>query len=270
VDPALAAASGVLRDAVGAIHNLQHLLGSSKVGPKALLRVIPDVRSSCRPAMLAASELARSAVRVSGDSSSIAELGELLTARLGELEAALVSAKKFGAAERLAVESAVARAVRDLDAGLELADVLVEASAAAGVTLDASDVLRECTARADTGSGRGRKAVMTIGSCDDGVLVEANPRLAVRLLAFAVALVTGPNDAARVTLRRGSPGCVFGVSAVPLPGKGEPKGIVMLVPPVIGLSARVVAGAARVARATVSLDNDGRSASLALPLSPGE
>ncbi len=35
VDPRLASASGVMRDTLGAIHNLQHLLGSVRVGPKA-------------------------------------------------------------------------------------------------------------------------------------------------------------------------------------------------------------------------------------------
>lgn len=204
-----------------------------------------------------------------------------MTERLRELEGALDAAKKFGAAERLSVENAIARTVRDLDAGLELADLLVEASAAAGVTLDASDVVRECATRGDTGSGRGRKVFITVGPSEPGALIEANPRFAVRLLAFLVALVTGPEEIAKVTVRKLPSGCSFDVSVAAPPERkaqdprsarstSDASAISVVVPPVIDLSARVVAGAARIARATVTLNNDRRSASLLLPFAHGE
>src|SRR5689334_20279522 len=105
VDPRLASASGVMRDTVGAIHNLQHLLGSVKVGPKALARVVPDVHASCAPMITAARDLVEATKVGALSATSAPELAALVTERMHELERALdrVNASAFGAADRLAL-----------------------------------------------------------------------------------------------------------------------------------------------------------------------
>ena len=62
-----------MRDTVGGIHNLQHLLGSVKVGPKALARVIPFVHASCAPLIASAGELPRDASSRLGAAESFSE-----------------------------------------------------------------------------------------------------------------------------------------------------------------------------------------------------
>src|SRR4051812_6692903 len=46
---ALVEANGVVRDVVAAIHNLEHLLRSPRVGPRALANVIPDLKGLSDP-----------------------------------------------------------------------------------------------------------------------------------------------------------------------------------------------------------------------------
>lgn len=256
VDPGLTAASGVLRDAVGAIHNLQHLLGSQKVGPKALAQVTPDVRAACGPAVSAAEELVKAAHGAGGASGSVTKLGFLFASRMQTLEYTLMTAKRFGATERLALEQSLAHFVRDLDGGLELSDLFVEASATAGVSLDLMDVIRESAARSDTTSGRGRKVSVTVVPPAAPVLIRANPRFAVRLLAFAVASVVGRGTTARATLSADGHGGLIVVDA-----HGEAEGAVsMVVPQVIDLTRPFVRDVAELTGARFVVEPDARAA----------
>src|SRR3954471_18990051 len=93
VDPRLAATSGMMRDTVGGIHNLQHLLSSVKVGPKALARVIPFVHASCAPLIASAGDLPQDASARLGSSASFEALSELVTRRMRELERVLDEAR---------------------------------------------------------------------------------------------------------------------------------------------------------------------------------
>src|SRR5438105_2999359 len=129
VDPRLAATSGVVRDTVGGIHNLQHLLGSVKVGPKALARVIPFVHASCAPLIASAGDLPRDASVRLGKAESFEELSELVTRRMRELETVLgeTRGEALRASDRLKLEAALSSSVRDLDGALELIELMVEA-----------------------------------------------------------------------------------------------------------------------------------------------
>lgn len=265
VDPRLAAASGVLRDTVGAIHNLQHLLSSPKVGPKALARVIPDLRTACGPARSAAEEL----VEASGGAAaplSIRELGELLSRRMADLAVALDAAKRLRASERLTLEQAMAGAVRDLDGALELVDLLVEASAPSGVSLDATDVIRESAARPDTGSGRGRKVTLEFRGAPEPILVRVNPRLAMRLFTVAVALVTRREGSAVVTLTSDARECRMEIAA----GPAARETFIVSVPPLIPLSGRFAEDTAESVSARLELPPGELRAMLAFPLEPPE
>lgn len=265
MDPRLTAASGVLRDAVGAIHNLQHLLGSTKVGPRALSRVIPDVRSACRPAMAAAEELVK-VVQENQPREPVAELGRIITSRMADLEQALATAKRFTAVERLTLEQAVQQSVRDLDGALELVDLLVESSATSWVSLDATDVIRESAARMDTGSGRGRKIKVRFVSHGDPMLIRANPRVAVRLFAFVAGLATRKENGARVSASSEHGRCRLDV----IPEREDGDGFAVLVPPLIALTEPFVQEVAKIVGADVNLSVDGRSASLTFPLAAAD
>jgi hypothetical protein len=274
VDPRLAAASGVMRDTIGAIHNLQHLLGSVRVGPKALARVVPDVHASCRPMILAAREMIEAA---SGGllGGPVGELGELVAGRMGELENTLgqMSRSAFRASDRLSLETALTAVVRDLDGALELVELMVEASATSRVPVAVSDVIRESANRIDTGSGRGRRLKVTFAAPGSAALVRVNPRLALRLFAFAVALPSGKDG---VVVRTEISGGVCNLRISPrvsgdtIPPRDGGGTVLVAVPPLIDLSRLCACEVARVTGSTLEASSAERTSVLSLPLDPGE
>jgi hypothetical protein len=267
VDPRLAAASGVMRDTLGAIHNLQHLLGSVRVGPKGLSRVIPDVHASCAPMIGAAHELvAGVSARLPSVESAVA-LGELVIRRMQELEASLDHAKKsaFRASDRLHLETDIAGAVRDLDGALELVELLVEASASGSVPVDVTDVIRETAVRADAGSGRRRIQVAFLNPAEP-IAVRVNPRLALRLVALGVALSATRDGGVHVGIEPGGIACRLALAATPLETNGiSSHGIVVSMPPLIDLTERCAADVARASGASFERGPRDRTAIVTFP-----
>jgi hypothetical protein len=225
-----------MRDTVGALHNFQHLLASVRVGPKALARVIPDVRAASGPMIAASEDLVLGAAARPG-AAAMAELGKLVSLRTCELEAALGGAAQgsLGASDRLRLEAAVTRAVRDLDGALELVELMVEASAHGRVPVDVMDVIRESGVRPDTGSGRGRRIHLAFTAPREPLAVNVNPRVALRLTAFAASIAAGGGEGAEVQLSADRSSCRLRFT--PSAGTG---GMLVAIPPLIQLSARCV------------------------------
>jgi hypothetical protein len=235
-----------MRDTVGAIHNLQHLLGSVKVGPKALSRVLPDVHASCNPMIDAVKDLvAASRVRAEGVPSST-ELASLVVTRMEELEQALnqATAGALRASDRLNLESAVNRVVKDLDGALELVELVVEASATGRVPVDVTDVVRESANRPDTGSGRGRRVRVSFTVPPAPILVRVNPRLALRLFAFAVA-AAGGKDVVHAAISLDGDKCYMRVEPATAGAPAAKDAVIVPAPPLIDLSLRCASEVAR-------------------------
>lgn len=255
-----------MRDTVGAIHNLQHLLGSVRVGPKALARVVPDMHASCGPMIVAARDMIDAtrggALGISGQ-----QLGALVVGRMGELEGTLgrVSESAFRASDRLSLERALISVVRDLDGALELVELMVEASATGRVPVAVTDVIRESANRFDTGSGRGRRLRVTFSTPGSAVLVRVNPRLALRLFAFAVALAAG-KDGVHVRGEFEDGACMLRVSS---PSTGG-EAVLVAIPPLIELSRFCAREVAAASGALLDATPGERAAVLTLPLDPGE
>jgi hypothetical protein len=266
LDPRLVAASGVMRDTVGALHNFQHLLGSVRVGPKALARVVPDVRASAGPMIAAARELVLGA-RALGGAPSMAELGQLVIVRMTELEKALSDAARSSlrASDRLRLEAIVTSAVRDLDGALELVELMVEASASGSVPVDVMDVIRESGVRPDTGSGRGRRIHLVVTPLPGPVAVRVNPRVALRLAAFAAAIVAGGGDGVRVEIRADAASCHLAFAPSAASG-----GFLVAVPPLIDLSERAVREVAAGSGAGIERAGGGPEAILTFPVAAHE
>ncbi|HVU06125.1 MAG TPA: hypothetical protein VHE30_30450 [Polyangiaceae bacterium] len=265
VDPRLAAASGVMRDTVGAIHNLQHLLGSVKVGPKALARVVPDVQASSGPMIVAADEMHRAAESGALGSTSARELSELVKSRMEDISRALtkIALSAFRASDRLTLEQALAPVVRDLDGALELVELFTESTATGRVPVALSDVIRESASRPDTSSGRGRRVRVTT-SADGGTLVRVNPRLALRLFSFAVAL--GPHKDG-VHAEAGISG---GAATLTLSPPSQPgPSLLVATPALIDLSRKCASEVAVLSGASLAAEG-GRAIVLSLPLDPGD
>jgi len=203
-----------MRDTVGGIHNLQHLLGSVKVGPKALARVIPFVHASCAPLIAAAEDLPRDASARLGSAESFDALSKLVTRRMRELEHVLgeTRGEALRASDRLRLEAAISSTVKDLDGALELIELMVEATATGRVPVDVTDVIRESTVRQDTGSGRGRRVDLSFEEPLTPVAVLVNPRLALRLVGFAAAIATGREGGVHVQVTTDESSCRLAIA----------------------------------------------------------
>jgi hypothetical protein len=256
-----------MRDTVGAIHNLSHLLGSVRVGPKALARVIPDVHASCAPMIAAAGELLRATKGGPLGTAAVSELEELIVARMRELERALGRAKRTGlrASERLSLETALSSIIRDLDGALGLLELLVEASATGSVPVDVVDVIRESAARMDVAS-RNRKLTVSFTVPAEPVSVKVNPRLAMRLFAYAAALSAGPgaNVRADIEARAGHVRLSFAA------GPAGSETVALAIPALIPLSAKCAAELARTGGAVLEPDERGSGFRLTLPLAAAD
>ena len=184
-----------------------------------------------------------------------------------ELEGTLgrVSESAFRANDRLSLEKALISVVRDLDGALELVELMVEASATGRVPVAVTDVIRESANRFDTGSGRGRRLRVTFSTPGSPVLVRVNPRLALRLFAFAVALAAG-KDGVHVRGEFEDGACMLRVSS---PSTGG-EAVLVAIPPLIELSRFCAREVAAASGALLDATPGERAAVLTLPLDPGE
>src|SRR5260221_7350975 len=261
VDPRLAAISGVMRDTVGGIHNLQHLLGSVRVGPKGLAGVIPFVHASCGPMIDSEGGLARGA---GGGTESATKLSELVTNRMRELQAVLGKAggEALRASDRLHLEAALLETVRDLDGALELIELMVEASATGSVPVDVTDVIRESTVRLDTGSGRGRRVDLTFAPPKEPISLLVNPRLALRLVGFAAAIAADRGAGVHVDVASDGKSCRLRIASP----AGSGKALAIAIPPLIELSERCADEVARAADPTFAATPGERGAVVTFPV----
>lgn len=261
VDPRLASASGVMRDTLGAIHNLVHLLGSVRVGPKGLARVIPDVQASCSQMVAAIREVVSTTEGAALGSKAVADTGQIVVARMKELERALGQAKKSSlrAADRLALERLVRTIALDLDGALELVELLTEASATGSVPVDVTDVIRESAVRVNQGTGRARRLSVTFEAATPPAIAKMNPRLAMRLFAFGAALAADGARGVHVAIAATEESCTLTIA----PPAGGGAVTVVAAPPLIAPSADCVAAVAKAVGARLELRE--RSATLTLP-----
>jgi hypothetical protein len=154
-------ARGSFRDALGALGNLAQLVGSVKVGSKAISGVLPDVLASCGSMREAASQLFAAlegwpSVRPARD-----ELALFVAARIDELERELhvFVNESLRTAERLDLDRLLGRISRELDAAYALMDLLEVAAHEPRVILNVPELLRRRLS--DPPSGRRPQRLFT-------------------------------------------------------------------------------------------------------------
>lgn len=182
----LAAARGNLRDALGSVSNLVRVLHSLRVGPRSIEGVLPEVRDS-GAAIEANARIVLDAVATRlACRAAVDELLAWIVPRTSELERTLVAAlgRPVNAKARLALEQAVARLCRELDAGRALVDLLDDAVSGSHVVLDFSDFLRNAA------MSRGDGAQIEV-RVEPGLLgeVTVNPRVCGLVLGIGASLV---------------------------------------------------------------------------------
>jgi hypothetical protein len=189
-----------VRDAITAIHNLETLLKSPRVGAKVLSDVLPELwggTASLRAAFANAAEVAKS------DDARAARraLADLALSRVDHLERAMrVSTGELDTRARLTLHQVVTHVRVDLDACTELLD-LAERSEHTHPTELALDQLALVALRGTPREGEPEIAVRLADGSGDCVL-RADPHVFKRLIVFAVARVHAAG-AASVTIRVG-------------------------------------------------------------------
>jgi len=228
-DPRLDAARGLVRDALGSLRNLEQLLKSLRVGPRALSAVIPDVHASCTPLLGATHELLEALRKQLPEPDAPDALEAFITPRVEALEKALASAQHgpINAKNRLALEAAVAGSAQELDAARALIDLLEDALGGPSVRVGLLELVRSAARskeRADSDDTATVEA--TLATPPPSIELLVNPRLAMWLLGIGVQLMADETSATlpHVSLTAAESEC--GLRVERGPGEGESMSVV--------------------------------------------
>lgn len=193
-DPSLVEARGTLRDALGALGNLDQLLRSLRVGPKAISAVLPDVLDSCGPARDAVRELLSRTGERLGSTSAVTELEQFFTPRLEELTQSIELATRtpMHARHRLELERVVTRLSSELEAGRALLDLLEAALAAPTIRLKLRELLDQVTTAEFAKAAEPLKTTLR-GRVED-IELSVQPQVAMMLLTLGANLVVAGQE----------------------------------------------------------------------------
>ena len=210
-DGQLDAARGALRDALGGLRNLEQLLRSIRVGPKALTAVVPDVYASCHTMRSSSETLLRALQAELGNDAATRALAEYIEPRVDELETTLGAARRrrMNAKNRLVLEELVTRLSRELDTARELIDLLDASVSGALVRIDVAEVVRETLTSGEQLDQHAHQVFeVTAGPFAGGPELLLNPRVGMGLLAIGVVSVCThhPGSVPHVAVERRSTG----------------------------------------------------------------
>jgi hypothetical protein len=185
--PADYVAWGPVRDAITAIHNLETLLKSPRVGTKVLAEVLHEFLNGVTVLREAFAKAAHSA---KGEPSLAARgaLAEFTRARLDELERSMRQGMTtdFDARGRLGLEQVVIRVSVDLDAAAELLDLSERSEHVVETELSLEELARVSIRPARVGD---REIALRLVKHEGDCVLRADPHVFKRLVAFAVARV---------------------------------------------------------------------------------
>lgn len=230
---------GTLRNGLGSVKNLELLLKSLKVAPKALHPVVAAVHADCGP-LLSASEALEPALAAMGvDANCSRELRAYVAERVTALELALkqvLGGKSLLVAERLRLEGETARIASDLDAALPLVELLDQVTQPGSRRMTLSQLISQYRPE-DQPAPRGRYVLATVAplppECES--LVTVSPRTTMMLVALAVSLVCGDATDLPVHIAFSASGGAATTTIVQRRGKGDPLKIstVRSIPPTL-------------------------------------
>jgi hypothetical protein len=230
---------GTLRNGLGSVKNLELLLKSLKVAPKALHPVVAAVHADCGP-LLTASEALEPALTAMGvDAECARDLRAFVSERVTVLAAALeqvLGGKSLLVAERLRLEGETARIASDLDAALPLVELLDQVTQPGSRRMTLSQLISQYRPE-DQPAPRGRHVLATVAplpaECES--VVTVSPRTTMMLVALAVSLVCGDATDLPVHITFTVSGGAATTTIVQGRGKGDPLKIstVRPIPPTV-------------------------------------
>jgi hypothetical protein len=193
----LSESRGVVRDALAAVGNLEHLLRSPKVGPRALAQVIPGLRGLCEPLLASMHQMighirASAELPVDTACDQLATFAEAVCARLG---AALSSERALDARGRLAFESSLVRAGEELNSVRLLLDLLIRATERSDTELHIDELVRVLFGPNGKPAARANAVRVVASYTGEATGFEADPQLLIPLVSVGIAMVYGAQAA---------------------------------------------------------------------------
>ena len=186
------AAHGSVRDGLAALRNLENLLKSPRIGPRALEQVVSEVLPGSRPLGEAFDVLVDLIGRRNGNVPLVSDLNDFSKQRIDRLDNALVRASEsdMGAKARLSLEAEVGRLASELDALRRLVDLLDAATSLAPTDLDLNAVATVALAKLAAPNPRPQRIVhVGFSQSPQSATVFADPRVVIPLIAVALGLV---------------------------------------------------------------------------------
>lgn len=192
----LAEANGLVRDVLAAVRNLENLLRSPLVGPRALAPVIPGLHELCDPLQASVDEIHRyvEATTTTPTIEPVQALAAQIRATCDRLRLALeqASASAMDAKARLAFEAEIQEVGADLNSVRQLMTLLAHATDApeGEVDLDVREVVSEVF---ETASRRepwlSKQVPVVISFSGESFGLRARAQVVVPLIGIGLALV---------------------------------------------------------------------------------
>ncbi len=246
-------AQGALREALSALGNLEQLLRSRNVGPKAISSVLPDIATSCDQ-LLQRLKPFYECSKNEHNQECLSRVDELLSVQLEQLSSLLGKATKrkpLNATTRLKVEAAVVKIVRELGGVLPLFELLVDASQE-GPTMDWLEALSLSRSGDQSLTPGTTHARANLQSDFETVTASMAPRFALNLVRVGAALVVRPEEPLRLAFGPGPNGPELTIDRRPANGPS----VDLLLPCVIETTAECLAASAIQRGLVVARDDD--------------
>jgi hypothetical protein len=186
----------VLRDVLAAVRNLEDLLRSPRVGPRALAQIIPELRA---PLLVSLDQILGSvqdATQLPVEE-AVAEVGAFVQAVGGRLRASLDRAQSapLDAKSRLSFEGALGQAGAELNSVRQLLDLLVQATDRSDTELDIEEVLEVAFAAPPRTNPRATVVKVIAAHTHDGGEFRGKPGVLLPLISIGVGMAPGtPRD----------------------------------------------------------------------------
>lgn len=225
-------AQGTFREALAALRNLSNLVRSRKVGPRAILDMVPDVRSACRPLPGAAADVF-GVIEPYLEPGALTELRAFVNERGAALARELDAAQDgaMNARQRLHLEQALAELWRDLNGSRALLSLLEASVYEQALATDVVELMLQ-TYSGPPSAGQVNALIPAYIQGDGAEAQCQQPRTLAALLACGVEqlaerdggtpqiTIAGSREGWSATLRpsaepRGIPLTVWGYGAVP-------------------------------------------------------
>lgn len=262
-------AVGVLRDGLAAVANVETLIRSPKVGPKALERVIPGLQESCGRVTEALAALSAHLGENEAIRPGLCELLEFVTEARQRFGAAVDRAEDLGlftARERLSFQAAVERFRSESCTLDELLVLLVGAWRPQPIEIGLREAIVHaftCPRRSALLGQHNPRAAVTVSVPYSGCTLHAPPTVLMPLFVLAVAIVyraTGKNPS--MVAKRTTDGSVrVVVSDTSISGEIFTLQPPIMIPPVV----TCVTTAARVCGGVFEIGPDHRSVEMRWP-----